>query len=243
MQKPNTIPLIAVLLLAKVNEPLVEILPAAVVVAFPPTHNSPLAEVLVVEALPKVDKPTTVKVPKVAKLPLVAVVVAKPFTHKLPVVVICDVEALPKVVKPTAVNVPKVAKLPLEAVVVAKPFTHKLPVVVMCVVEALPKVDKPTAVKVPKVAKLPLEAVVVAKPFTHRLPLAVNCVVEALPKASMAKSSVPSTLWIRNKSAVWPLYPLNVKGIPTVEVASTVNWESPETEVVPIKNWSAIAVG
>ena len=204
LQYPNTIPLIAVLLLAKVNEPLVEILPAAVVVAFPPTHNSPVApaptEVLVVEALPNVVKPTAVKVPKVAKLPLEAVVVAKPFTHKLPVVVICDVEALPNVVKPTAVNVPKVAKLPLVAVVVAKPFTH-------------------------------------------RLPLAVNCVVEALPKASMAKSSVPSTLWIRNKSAVWPLYPLNVKGIPTVEVASTVNWESPETEVVPIKNWSAIAVG
>ena len=70
LQNPNTIPVIAVLLLAKVKEPLVEIFPA-VVVAFPLTHTSPLAEILVEEALPKVVKPTAVKVPNVAKLPLV----------------------------------------------------------------------------------------------------------------------------------------------------------------------------
>ena len=67
-----------------------------VVVAKPLTHKLPVVVICDVEALPKVVKPTAVKVPNVAKLPLVVVVVAKPLTHKLPVVVICDVEALPK---------------------------------------------------------------------------------------------------------------------------------------------------
>ena len=144
-------------------------------------------------------------------------------------------EALAKVDLPVTVKVLCVEMAPAE-VVVALPLTHESPLAEKLVVEALPKTDNPTAVKVPRVAKLPLEAVVVAKPLIHRLPVVEIIVVEALPKASMAKSSVPPELCSRNKSAVWPVNPLKVKGIPTVEVASTVNWESPETEVVPTKN-------
>lgn len=62
LQNPKTMPLMAVLLLAKVNEPLVEILPAEVVVALPLTHKLPLAETLVVEALASVVKPETLRV-------------------------------------------------------------------------------------------------------------------------------------------------------------------------------------
>ena len=102
LQNPKTMPFIAVLVLAKVKEPLVEMAPAAVVVAFPPTHKFPDIDSFVEEAFTRVVTPVTLRV-----------------EYKVAAPVTC------KVLEPT--KVPKVAKLPLAAVVVAKPLISRAP--------------------------------------------------------------------------------------------------------------------
>jgi len=111
---PNIIPLIvpAVLL-----PPTIKLVVLAVVVTsrFVPTVSAPVVEALpliVTEsatASPKVTLPFAVRVPAVAKFPLVEVVVAKPFTHKLPPTVSpLVVDALPVIIIASAAASPKV---------------------------------------------------------------------------------------------------------------------------------------